>query len=80
MRISDQGPGVPQELLERIFEPFFRVGKARDRDSGGHGIGLAITARVVALHAGSVRARNCRAWRAAGRDRPAAAAWEPSES
>ncbi len=58
VEITDQGPGVPNELLERIFEPFFRVGKAREHDSGGHGIGLAITARVVALHGGRVRARN----------------------
>jgi two-component system, OmpR family, sensor kinase len=56
--ITDQGPGVPTELLERIFEPFFRVGKAREHDSGGHGIGLAIAARVVALHGGAVSARN----------------------
>jgi signal transduction histidine kinase len=58
VRISDQGPGVPPAALERIFEPFFCVAKARDRDSGGYGIGLAITARVAALHGGSVRARN----------------------
>ncbi len=58
IEITDQGPGVPSELLDRIFEPFFRVGKAREHDSGGHGIGLAITARVVALHRGAVRARN----------------------
>lgn len=58
VEVTDQGPGVPGELLERIFEPFFRVGKAREQDSGGHGIGLAITARVIALHGGSVRARN----------------------
>jgi len=58
IEVTDQGPGVPAELLERIFEPFFRVGKARDRASGGYGIGLAITARVAALHGGSVRAHN----------------------
>ncbi|HLK71941.1 MAG TPA: ATP-binding protein [Steroidobacteraceae bacterium] len=58
IRVSDQGPGVPADLLERIFEPFFRVGKARDRASGGYGIGLAITARVVSLHSGAVCARN----------------------
>ncbi|MGH8144213.1 MAG: ATP-binding protein, partial [Steroidobacteraceae bacterium] len=56
--VTDQGPGVPPDLVERIFEPFFRVGKARDRASGGYGIGLAITARVAALHGGTVRARN----------------------
>jgi len=58
IEVTDQGPGVPADLLERIFEPFFRVGKARDRASGGYGIGLAITARVAALHGGSVRAHN----------------------
>jgi two-component system, OmpR family, sensor kinase len=58
VRVLDHGPGVPAELLGRIFEPFFRVGKARERASGGYGIGLAITARVIALHGGAVRARN----------------------
>lgn len=58
VRVRDRGPGVPEDLLEAIFEPFVRVGQARDRASGGHGIGLAITARVVALHGGSVRAVN----------------------
>lgn len=56
--IRDRGPGVPAEHLERIFEPFHRVGEARDRDSGGYGIGLAITARVVKLHDGHVTATN----------------------
>jgi signal transduction histidine kinase len=58
IQVADQGPGVPAELLGRIFEPFFRVGSARDRESGGNGIGLAITARVIGLHGGSVSARN----------------------
>lgn len=58
IRIRDQGPGVPAALLERIFEPFYRVAAARDRDSGGYGIGLAITARVVKLHGGTVHAAN----------------------
>ncbi|MFT3905184.1 MAG: ATP-binding protein [Steroidobacteraceae bacterium] len=56
--VRDRGPGVPADLLDRIFEPFFRVSDARDRDSGGHGIGLAITSRVVGLHGGTVRAVN----------------------
>ena len=56
--VQDQGPGVPPELLQRIFEPFFRVDSARDRDSGGNGIGLAIAARVFDRHRGSVRADN----------------------
>ena len=56
--VADAGPGVPPEHLERIFEPFYRVASARDRDSGGHGIGLAIAARVVRLHGGTIRALN----------------------
>jgi two-component system, OmpR family, sensor kinase len=56
--ISDQGPGVPAESLQRIFEPFYRVAEARDRDSGGNGVGLAIAARVVKLHSGTVSANN----------------------
>jgi len=58
IRISDRGPGVPVEALQRIFEPFFSVAKARNREAAGYGIGLAITARVVALHGGSVQACN----------------------
>jgi two-component system sensor histidine kinase CpxA len=56
--ITDQGPGVPPALLQRIFEPFFRVASARERDSGGNGIGLAIAARVLKLHGGSIAASN----------------------
>jgi two-component system, OmpR family, sensor kinase len=56
--IADHGPGVPPADLERIFEPFFRVAESRDRDSGGEGIGLAITAQVMKAHGGAARARN----------------------
>jgi two-component system sensor histidine kinase CpxA len=56
--IEDEGPGVPDPELARIFEPFYRVAESRDRDSGGTGLGLAITARIVALHGGKVTARN----------------------
>lgn len=56
--IEDHGPGVPQAELERIFEPFYRVAEARDRDTGGTGMGLAITQRVVDLYNGTVRALN----------------------
>jgi two-component system sensor histidine kinase CpxA len=58
LRIRDHGPGVPAESLARIFEPFVSASPARNRESSGHGIGLAITARVVALHRGRVAARN----------------------
>jgi two-component system, OmpR family, sensor kinase len=56
--IRDRGPGVPQADLERIFEPFYRVAESRDRDSGGEGIGLAITAQVMKTHGGSATAAN----------------------
>jgi two-component system OmpR family sensor kinase len=56
--IRDRGPGVPDGDLERIFEPFYRVAESRDRDSGGEGIGLAITAQVLKAHGGSAKAAN----------------------
>ena len=56
--VSDQGPGIPEQDLVHVFEPFYRVAKARDRQSGGTGLGLAITDRTVRLHGGSVEAFN----------------------
>jgi two-component system OmpR family sensor kinase len=56
--IRDRGPGVPDSDLERIFEPFYRVAESRDRDTGGEGIGLAITAQVLKAHGGSAKAAN----------------------
>ena len=56
--IRDQGPGVPAGELERIFEPFYRVAESRDRDTGGEGIGLAITSQVMKAHGGSAKADN----------------------
>ena len=56
--VNDQGPGVPDKDLALIFEPFYRVGAARDRAGGGEGLGLAIAARAVALHHGAIEARN----------------------
>jgi two-component system OmpR family sensor kinase len=56
--IRDRGPGVPPADLERIFEPFYRVAESRDRDSGGEGIGLAITSRVMRAHGGTAKASN----------------------
>jgi two-component system sensor histidine kinase CpxA len=56
--VRDRGPGVPAGDLERIFEPFYRVAESRDRDSGGEGIGLAITSEVMKAHGGSATASN----------------------
>ncbi len=56
--IADTGPGVPDAQLADIFEPFYRTDQARDRESGGYGLGLAIAQRTVALHGGNIQARN----------------------
>jgi two-component system sensor histidine kinase CpxA len=58
LAVRDHGPGVPEADVQRIFEPFFRVAESRSRDSGGDGIGLAITARVLAAHGGKTHAQN----------------------
>lgn len=56
--IRDYGPGVPESSLEHLFEAFYRVHEARDRESGGYGLGLAIAAAAVQRHGGSITAEN----------------------
>lgn len=56
--IADQGPGLSEEQLTEIFKPFYRTDEARDRASGGYGLGLAIAQRTVDLHGGSINAQN----------------------
>jgi signal transduction histidine kinase len=56
--IRDYGPGVPEDLLTRIFDPFFRVDEARDAKSGGSGLGLSIAKQAVQLHNGTITAEN----------------------
>lgn len=58
IQISDHGEGVAPDMLERIFEPFVRADDARDRASGGYGLGLAIAQRAVQLHGGHISAHN----------------------
>ena len=58
LQVSDSGPGVPPDALEKIFRPFYRIDDARGRRTGGVGLGLAITQRAVRLHGGSVAASN----------------------
>ncbi len=58
LRVSDSGPGVPEDALEKLFEPFYRLDDARGRLTGGVGLGLAITKRAVRFHGGKVSAFN----------------------
>jgi two-component system sensor histidine kinase CpxA len=58
LTVRDHGKGVPENDLDRIFQPFYRVAEARDRESGGAGLGLAIADRVMRIHGGTIRAEN----------------------
>lgn len=58
VRVRDYGSGAPEDALPQLFQPFYRVEAARDRDSGGVGLGLAITERAIRSHGGTVRATN----------------------
>jgi two-component system sensor histidine kinase CpxA len=58
IRVLDSGPGVPSDALEKIFQPFYRLDDARNRQTGGAGLGLSIAERAVRLHGGQMRASN----------------------
>jgi two-component system sensor histidine kinase CpxA len=58
VRVTDEGPGVPDDALDKLFRPFYRIDDARGRHTGGVGLGLAITERAVLLHGGTVKAAN----------------------
>jgi two-component system sensor histidine kinase CpxA len=58
LSVRDNGPGVPEAALPLLFKPFYRVDDARGTSTGGMGLGLAIVRHAVAVHGGSVSARN----------------------
>jgi signal transduction histidine kinase len=58
VRISDDGPGIPEDEIESVLEPFYRADKARHWQQDGFGIGLAIADRAVNLHGGTISIRN----------------------
>lgn len=54
LSVKDTGNGIPEELKERVFEPFFRVDKSRSRELGGVGLGLALVNEIVRVHDGRI--------------------------
>ena len=55
MAVADDGPGIPTEAAERVFERFYRVDTARSREQGGTGLGLSIVKHIIQAHGGEVR-------------------------
>ena len=58
LSVEDTGTGIPEELKERVFEPFFRVDKSRSRELGGVGLGLALVREIVRVHDGSIAVKS----------------------
>ena len=58
LSVADTGSGIPKELRERVFEPFFRVDKSRSRKLGGVGLGLALVHEIVRVHDGSITVKS----------------------
>ena len=58
VRVQDEGPGIPDAMLERVFEPFFRLESSRNADTGGTGLGLSIARDIAQAHGGSLVLRN----------------------
>ena len=58
IRVRDAGPGIPEDQLEKVFEPYYRLEDSRSREHGGSGLGLGIARNIAALHGGSLTLRN----------------------
>jgi signal transduction histidine kinase len=58
IRVADDGPGIPEEDIASVFEPFFRVDRSRSKKTGGYGLGLSICRRIVEAHGGSIAVEN----------------------
>jgi signal transduction histidine kinase len=58
LRVCDEGPGIPEDMLEKVFEPFFRLEQSRNRDTGGTGLGLSIARDIAQAHGGSLSLHN----------------------
>ena len=60
IRVRDEGPGIPETELEKVFEPFYRLEGSRSRATGGTGLGLAIARNIARGHGGDITLRNLR--------------------
>jgi len=58
LRITDDGPGIPEPDLQSLFEPFYRVDRSRSKRTGGWGLGLSLCKRIMAAHGGSIEVQN----------------------
>jgi signal transduction histidine kinase len=58
IRVTDDGPGIPEADMVNLFEPFFRVDRSRSKKTGGYGLGLSIAKRIVEAHGGTIAAEN----------------------
>ena len=58
IRIEDEGEGVPESSLKRLFEPFYRVETSRNQQSGGYGVGMAIAEQAIRAQGGTIEASN----------------------
>ena len=56
--MRDEGPGIPEDELERVFEPFYRLEDSRNRETGGSGLGLTIARNIARAHGGELKLRN----------------------
>jgi two-component system sensor histidine kinase BaeS len=54
VRIRDDGPGIPEGDMAKLFDPFFRVDRSRSKKTGGYGLGLSISKRILEAHAGTI--------------------------
>jgi signal transduction histidine kinase len=60
IRVTDDGPGIPERDIPSLFEPFFRVDRSRSKKTGGYGLGLSISKRIVEVHGGTIAVHNNR--------------------
>jgi signal transduction histidine kinase len=58
VEVRDHGPGIPEEELAMVFEPFYRVDKSRTKETGGFGLGLGLCRKIMSAHRGEIRLSN----------------------